>query len=77
MVGTTLSLKELFSQAKSSLKQGDMDQARDFIDFGLLRIAEAKELDLIQDDTIIEGVRIDLWLTRFWVFLENNNLILE
>jgi hypothetical protein len=42
-----------------------------------MRIAQSKELDGLKDDDSIEGVKVDLWLTRFWVFLENNELILE
>jgi hypothetical protein len=72
-----IGLKELFKQAKQSLKQGDTDEARDLIDFGIMRIAQSKELDALKDDDAIEGVKVDLWLTRFWVFLENNELILE
>ena len=72
-----IGLKELFKQAKQNLKQGNLDEARDLIDFGILRIAQFKELDDLKDDDSIEGVKVDLWLTQFWVFLENNELILE
>jgi hypothetical protein len=72
-----IGLKELFKLAKQNLKQGNLDEARDLIDFGILRIAQFKELDNLKDDGSIEGVKVDLWLTRFWVFLENNELILE
>jgi hypothetical protein len=72
-----IGLKELFKLAKQNLKQGELDKARDLIDFGILRIAQFKELDDLKDDDSIEGVKVDLWLTRFWVFLENNELILE
>ena len=72
-----IGLKELFKQAKQNLKQGNLDEARDLIDFGILRIAQFKELDDLKDDDLIEGVKVDLWLTRFWVFLETNELILE
>ncbi len=72
-----IGLKELFKQAKQSFKQGNTDEARDLIDFGIMRIAQSKELDGLKDDDAIEGVKVDLWLTRFWVFLENNELILE
>jgi len=37
--------------------------------------AEAQEEGLGMDDEL-EGVRIGLWLERFWYFLENNNLML-
>jgi hypothetical protein len=72
-----IGLKELFKLAKQNLKQGELNKARDLIDFGILRIAQFKELDDLKDDDSIEGVKVDLWLTRFWVFLENNELILE
>jgi len=72
-----IGLKALFKQAKIALKQGNENASRDYIDFGLLRIAEAKEQQLITDEEVIEGIRVDLWLTRFWVFLENNNLLLS
>jgi hypothetical protein len=72
-----ISLKELFKQAKTSLKSGDSDTARDLIDFGLLRIAESKELGQLQNNSKIDGVEVDLWLTRLWVFLENNDLLLS
>jgi hypothetical protein len=72
-----IGLKELFKLVKQNLKQGNLDEARDLIDFGILRIAQFKELDNLKDDDSIEGIKVDLWLTRFWVFLENNELILE
>jgi hypothetical protein len=37
--------------------------------------AQAQEEGLTMDDEL-EGVRIGLWLERFWYFLENNNLLL-
>lgn len=72
-----IGLKEIFKAAKQSHKQGNIEQARDIADFAIRRIAEGKELGFLQDGDEIEGVRIDLWLTRFWVFLENNNLLLS
>ena len=72
-----IGLKELYKQARQALKQGNEDLARDSADFGIIRIAEAKEQDNITDDEVIEGITVDLWLTRFWVFLENNNLLLS
>lgn len=72
-----IGLKELYKQARQALKQGNEDLARNNADFGILRIAEAKEQGNITDDEVIEGITVDLWLTRFWVFLENNNLLLS
>ena len=72
-----IGLKELYKQARQALKQGNEDLARNSADFGILRIAEAKEQGNITDDEVIEGITVDLWLTRFWVFLENNNLLLS
>jgi hypothetical protein len=30
----------------------------------------------MQGEDLIEGVKINLWLERFWMFLENKNLLL-
>ena len=35
-----------------------------------------KKLDGASGDDLIEDVRINLWLERFWMFLENKNLML-
>jgi hypothetical protein len=36
----------------------------------------AKKEDGADGEDLIEGVRINLWLERFWMFLENKNLML-
>ena len=35
-----------------------------------------KRLEGYQSEDLIEGIKIDLWLERFWMFLENKNLLL-
>ena len=42
---------------------------------GIGYVANKKEQGFEGDD-LIEDVRINLWLERFWMFLENKNLML-
>ena len=65
----------IYAQAREVLKEGRVDEARDLADFGIVMAAQAQEEGLTMDDEL-EGVRIGLWLERFWYFLENNNLLL-
>jgi hypothetical protein len=66
---------ESYKKARQAVKEGNLDLARDLFDFGLMIVAkeryEGKEID-----DLIEGVKISLWLERFWYGLENNNLLL-
>lgn len=62
-------------KAKESFKLGDTESARDFCDMGIAYIAD-KRLDGYKSTDLIEDIKIDLWLERFWMFLENKNLLL-
>ena len=62
-------------QAKSFYKLGEHDKARDYCDMGIGYVANKKEQGFEGED-LIEDVRINLWLERFWMFLENKNLML-
>lgn len=62
-------------RAKEELKKGNKDEARDCCDKGIAWVA-SKKLEGMKPEDLLEGVSIKLWLVRFWVFLENNNLIL-
>ena len=62
-------------KAKQSFKLGNKESARDFCDLGIAYIAD-KRLDGIGSEDLIEEVTVDLWLERFWMFLENKNLLL-
>ena len=64
-----------FDQAKEFIKLGDRDKARDYCDMGIAYVAGKKE-DGMTGDELIDDVRINLWLERFWMFLENKNLML-
>ena len=70
-----VTIDSVYAQAREVLKEGRVDEARDLADYGIVMAAEAQEEGLGMDDEL-EGVRIGLWLERFWYFLENNNLML-
>lgn len=62
-------------KAKQSFKSGDTESARDFCDLGIAYIAD-KRNDGYSAEDLVEGVKVDLWLERFWMFLENKNLLM-
>jgi hypothetical protein len=64
-----------FDQARSNIKLGNSNEARDCADRGIAYIASKRSEGVDAKDKI-EGVRVELWLERFWMFLENNNLLL-
>ena len=61
-----------------AVKEGRMDEARDWFDSGIAMVATySMENNEFGDETIIENKTRKLWLMRFWkVGLENNNLLL-
>ena len=61
-----------------AVKEGRMDDARDWFDSGIAMVATySMEKNEFGDETIIENKTRKLWLMRFWkVGLENNNLLL-
>lgn len=68
-------LHHCLDKAKEFYKLGDNDKARDYLDFGIVRVAQMKE-DGYDGEDLIEGVKVNLWLDRFWQKLENWNLLL-
>ena len=68
-------LHHCFAKAKEMYSEGNKDKARDYCDMGIAYVA-GKKLDGASGDDLIEDVRINLWLERFWMFLENKNLML-
>lgn len=69
-------LTEHFKNAKAYIKGGDENKARDEADLGILNILVKRENGL-KDGSMLEGLSLDQWITRFWVFLEKHNLMLE
>jgi len=64
-----------YNKGKQYLKEGNDDKARDYFDMGIAMVA-SKRKDGWEVDDILEGTKVETWLMRFWVKLENNNLIL-
>ena len=62
-------------KVKEFIKLNEPDKARDYCDMGIAYVA-GKKLNGMSGDDLIEDVRINLWLERFWMFLENKNLML-
>ena len=69
-------LTECFSKAKKYYKDGEHDKARDYCDMGIAYIREKRSQGM-QANELLENVRLDLWLERFWMFLENKKLLLK
>jgi len=62
-------------KAKQHFKSGDTESARNLCDLGIAYIANKRNEGYSAED-LIENVKVDLWLERFWMFLENKNLLL-
>jgi len=76
MIKIKTTVTDCYEQAREALKAGNLDKARDLADYGIVKVAEARDEGLDVDDEL-DDVRIGLWLERFWYFLENNNLMLD
>ncbi len=76
MIQIKTTVSDCYEQAREALKAGNLDKARDMADYGIVKVAEARDEGMGVDDTL-DDVRIGLWLERFWYFLENNNLMLD
>lgn len=68
-------LHHCFDKAKENYKLGESDKARDYCDMGIAYVAGKRSEGFDAKDEI-EGIRIELWLERFWMFLENKGLLL-
>ena len=43
---------------------------------GIAYVTDKKINEDMEGNDLIEDVKINLWLERFWMFLENKNLLL-
>ena len=69
-------LHHCFAKAKETFAAGDKDKARDYCDMGIAYVAGKREKNELGAKDLLEGVKVELWLERFWMFLENKNLML-
>jgi hypothetical protein len=58
-------------EARQFIKENKLDQAEDALDKGIVMMAQA-HLHGIKDKDLIEGVKREVWLERFWVTTENH-----
>ena len=68
-------LHNCLDKAKEFYKLGDNDKARNYCVMGIGYVATKKEIGW-DGENLIENIKINLWLERFWMFLENKNLML-
>ena len=75
---TEFPITKAWEKGQKAVKEGKMDNARDYFDMGIAMVAcYSDETNQYADETIIENKTRKLWLMRFWkVGLENNNLLL-
>ena len=66
-----------YERARNLVSEGKLDEARDVADYCIAVIGtERFENGATAEDTL-DGVRIGLWIERFWInILENNGLLL-
>ena len=69
-------LHNCFDKAKEYYKLGELNKSRDYADMGIAYVATKKFYDGYGAKDLIEDVRVELWLERFWMHLENKNLML-
>ena len=75
---TEFPITKAWKKGQLTVKEGKMDEARDWFDSGIAMVATySMENNEFADESIIENKTRKLWLMRFWkVGLENNNLLL-
>ena len=69
-------LHHCFAKAKEMYSEGNKDKARDYCDMGIAYVAGKREKNELGAKDLLEGVKVELWLERFWMFLENKKLML-
>ena len=76
MKGKKQVLHHCLVKAKEHFKLGDKDKSRDYADMGIAYVAGKKINEGYGAKDLIEDVRVELWLERFWMHFENKNLML-
>jgi len=56
-------------EARQFIKDGKLEEAEQALDLGIVYMAQAQEQG-VRDKDLIEGVKREVWLERFWVSTE-------
>lgn len=64
-----------YQYARQLLAEGRKEEARDALDTALIKVAETNRVHN-DDNYILEGSKVSLWLERLWCTLENHDLLL-
>jgi hypothetical protein len=62
-----------YTKIRNFLKEGKFEEARELLDWGIMYLATATTNNV----QVIDKISVDLWKDRYWLELENNNLIEE
>ena len=62
-----------YAKIRNFLKEGKFEEARELLDWGIMYLATATTNNV----QVIDKISVDLWKDRYWLELENNNLIEE
>jgi hypothetical protein len=69
MIKTKGPVTKTWFEARLSIEENKLDQAEDALDKGIAMMAQA-HLNGVRDKDLIEGVKREVWLERFWVTTE-------
>lgn len=58
-----------WENARQLLKENKLEEAEQALDLGIVYMAQAQQ-NGVRDKDLIEGVKREVWLERFWVSLE-------
>lgn len=61
-------ITKLWLESRKLLEEKKFEQAEETLDKGILLIAQSNS----KDKDLIEGVKKETWLERFWIAIENN-----
>lgn len=60
---------EVWLSARKFIKENNLEQAAEALDKGVIMMAEAS-INGVKDKDLIEGVKREVWLERFWISIE-------
>lgn len=62
---------KIWLEARQFIKEGKLTEAEQSLDLGIILMAQAYEKG-IRDKDLIEGVKREVWLERFWISIEKH-----